>query len=144
MFSLAPLCNLLQDTVYNCQTDPTGNVTLEAPPSGRGGGPAAWVWVLVALAALAVVSIAAAAALLFRRRRLRHSRAAAKAAPSGGTASSALVLVGQADPERLGSEPTASPRQSSGDKVKEDDLEKVSPTDLAPGRGHVEALHEAA
>ncbi|KAL4442739.1 hypothetical protein ABPG77_006733 [Micractinium sp. CCAP 211/92] len=116
------------DTVYNCQTDPTGNDTLAVSPSGgngRSGGPAAWVWVLVGLAGLAVVSTVAAV-LLFRRRRLRRSRAAAKAALPGGLPSSALVVVGQADPDSLGSKPTASPRQSSGDKVKDEDLEMAS------------------
>ncbi len=128
----------LQDTVYNCQTDPTGNATLAPSPlsvNSRGdGGPAAWVWVLVGLAAVAGVSTVAAAVLLFRRRRLRRSGAAAKAALPGGPPSSALVLVGQADPDSLGSKQTASPRQSSGDKVKEDDLEMVSAADLVPDR----------
>ncbi|KAL4442738.1 hypothetical protein ABPG77_006732 [Micractinium sp. CCAP 211/92] len=118
------------DTVYNCQTDPTGNATLAPSPlsvNSRGdGGPAAWVWVLVGLAAVAGVSTVAAAVLLFRRRRLRRSGAAAKAALPGGPPSSALVLVGQADPDSLGSKQTASPRQSSGDKAKEDDLEMAS------------------
>ncbi|KAL4424227.1 hypothetical protein ABPG75_001528 [Micractinium tetrahymenae] len=120
------------DTVYNCQADPTANASTEAPASsstnsagGGGSGTAAWVWVVVALAATAGTAAAATAAclLLRRRRRRRGAGAAAKAALHGSPAGSVLV-VGQSQAASLGTVP--SPRQSPANGGDKEDLEKES------------------
>ena len=124
-----------QDTVFNCQTDPTANTSQAASPtgygsSGSGASPGAWVWVLVALASTAGAAAAVAAALLLLRRRSRRCGVAAKDGLPGSPATSPLVVVGQSDSGSLGSRAAASPRPSRTSGDKEEDLEKASLTDL--------------